>query len=167
MSSLHNGGHSPELCPGSETKSLVLGGSHTGDLRISYLTNLKPTNSLLSIRTIWKIVVWSLKKTTNALIFLVPLNIRFFKLCWGIKFFVCICVALWEDTSLELYAEASVPYLSLALGISDEAMLNSFCGHKNHQKTAGLAVGRQFGSLSKLTFVFSFFSGFVRYILHI
>lgn len=49
----------PELCPGSENESHVLWGSHPGNLRLSYLRHLKSTNSLLSIRTIWKIAFWS------------------------------------------------------------------------------------------------------------
>ena len=59
---LCTGGHRKELRPGSENKSHVRWESRSGSRRISYLTHLKPTNSLLEIRTIWMILFWSLKK---------------------------------------------------------------------------------------------------------
>lgn len=56
------------------------------------------------------------------------------------KNFAYICVAVWQGMSLELYTEALVPYLSLALGISDKHVLTSFLRHKNLQKTSGLVT---------------------------
>lgn len=80
MSSLCTGGHRPDFCPGSESKSYVLWGSHLRNLTISYLIHLKPTNSLLSKRTIWSL------KNTHTLCFNLLSVFKhqsfFFKLSW-------------------------------------------------------------------------------------
>ena len=105
---LCTGGHRKELRPGSENKSHVRWESRSGSRRISYLTHLKPTNSLLEIRTIWMILFWSLKKKKLSFNLLSVFKYQvFFKLYWGINFFICICVALWEALSLESHRRFS------------------------------------------------------------